>query len=74
MRIVKNKLEYVIICKCNTCIAYDIEDLRRHCKCPKCGETHHLHGEHDIYTLDKIHVVYPPKEKLLEEIKNDNIV
>ena len=66
MRQVKSKLEYMIVCGCGVCYAYAIEDLRQHIKCPTCGSIHHLHGDHDIYMLQKINVVYPAPE-LLED-------
>jgi len=58
MRVVSDKLEYIISCPCKLTIAYVTLEMGRLGQCPKCGLQHRLDGSHPTALLSPVNVHY----------------
>lgn len=66
MRLITNKLEYVITCMCGTKIGYVMAEANNKIvMCPHCKLHHTLNGKHDLYHLEKVNVHYQTEQKEL---------
>jgi hypothetical protein len=66
MREIRQKLEYVIDCKCGSRYAYNVYDINKGMRCQRCGTIHQFDGSHDVYILEKININYPVQKKLVD--------
>jgi len=59
MRVVTEKLEYLIECSCGIKIAYSFNEcLNQNIACPSCNRVHKLNGDHEIIATEKCKVYY----------------